>query len=250
MDIKKGDAMEKIKEAVREKYARAATEAASCCEPSCCDWGTKLVDYEGVSGVVPESNLGLGCGTPTQHANLRPGETVLDLGSGAGIDVFLAAQEVGPSGRVIGIDMTPEMLQRARENAAKHGIENVEFRQGDIESMPVDDADVDVVISNCVINLVPDKRRVYSEMQRVLRPGGRFIVSDMVTYGRVPESVRKDLELWAGCVAGAPDREAYLRIIAEAGFERISVKSESTYDSPEKAEYGLQSVTLEGWKRG
>ena len=244
--------MKTIKEAVREKYAKAATEAASCCEPSCCsgETGTKLVDYDAVSGVVPESNLGLGCGTPTQYASIKPGETVLDLGSGAGIDVFLAAQEVGPSGRVIGIDMTPEMLQRARENAAKHGIDNVEFRQGDIESMPVDDGSVDVVISNCVINLAPDKKSVYSEMHRVLRAGGRFIVSDMVTYGHVPQSVRKDLELWAGCVAGALDREEYLRVIAEAGFERISVKSESTYDSPEKAEYGLQSVTLEGWKRG
>jgi len=244
--------MKTIKEAVREKYAKAAQEAASCCEPSCCsgETGTKLVDYDAVPGVVPESNLGLGCGTPTQYASIKPGETVLDLGSGAGIDVFLAAQEAGASGRVIGIDMTPEMLQRARENAAKHGIDNVEFRQGDIESMPVDDGAVDVVISNCVINLVPDKKSVYSEMHRVLRAGGRFIVSDMVTYGRVPESVRKDLELWAGCVAGALEREEYLRIIAEAGFERVSVKAESTYDSPEKAEFGLQSVTLEGWKRG
>jgi len=243
--------MKTIKEAVREKYAKAATEAASCCEPSCCDAaGAKLVDYEGVPGVVPESDLGLGCGTPTQYANLKPGETVLDLGSGAGIDVFLAAQQVGESGRVIGIDMTPEMLQRARENAAKHGIENVEFRQGDIEAMPVDDASVDVVISNCVINLVPDKRSVYSEMHRVLRPGGRFIVSDMVTYGTMPEAVKKDLELWAGCVAGALDRQEYLSIIAEKGFERVSVKSESTYDSPDKSAFGLQSVTLEGWKRG
>ena len=241
--------MKTIKEAVREKYAKAATEAASCCEPSCCDTGAKLVDYEGVSGVVAESNLGLGCGMPTQYANLRPGETVLDLGSGAGIDVFLAAQQVGESGRVIGLDMTPEMIQRARENAAKHGILNVEFRQGDIEAMPVDDASVDVVISNCVINLAPDKKRVYSEMSRVLRPGGRFIVSDMVTYGSVPESIRKDLELWAGCVAGALDRQEYLGIIAKAGFDRVSVKSESTYDSPDKTKFGLQSVTLEGWKR-
>jgi SAM-dependent methyltransferase len=243
--------MKTIKEAVREKYAKAATEAASCCEPSCCDsTGTKLVHYEGVEGVVAESNLGLGCGTPTQYANLAQGETVLDLGSGAGIDVFLAAQQVGEAGRVIGVDMTPEMLQRARENAAKHGIENVEFRQGDIEAMPVDDASVDVVISNCVINLAPDKKQVYSEMNRVLRPGGRFIVSDMVTYGSVPESVRKDLELWAGCVAGALDRQEYLSIIADAGFDRVTVKSESTYDSPDKTKFGLQSVTLEGWKRG
>jgi len=242
--------MKTIKDAVRERYAKAATEAASCCAPSCCDaTGATLVNYEGVEGVVAESNLGLGCGTPTQYANLKPGETVLDLGSGAGIDVFLAAQQVGESGRVIGIDMTPEMLQRARENAAKHGIENVEFRQGDIEAMPVDDASVDVVISNCVINLVPDKRSVYSEMHRVLRPGGRFIVSDMVTYGTMPEAVKKDLELWAGCVAGALDRQEYLSIIAEAGFERVSVKSESTYDSPDKSTFGLQSVTLEGWKQ-
>jgi len=209
--------MNTIKEAVREKYARAATDAASCGEPSCCDsMGAKLVVYEGVDGVVADSNLGLGCGVPTQYANLRPGETVLDLGSGAGIDVFLAAQEVGDSGRVIGIDMTPEMIQKARENAAKHGIE----------------------------------RQVYSEMHRVLRPGGRFVVSDMVTYGSVPESIRKDLELWAGCVAGALDRKEYLSIIAGAGFEHVSVKAESTYDSPDKSKFGLQSVTLEAWKRG
>jgi len=214
--------MKTIKEAVREKYAKAATEAASCCEPSCCDAaGAKLVDYEGVPGVVPESDLGLGCGTPTQYANLKPGETVLDLGSGAGIDVFLAAQQVGESGRVIGIDI----------------------------ALPVDDASVDVVISNCVINLVPDKRSVYSEMHRVLRPGGRFIVSDMVTYGTMPEAVKKDLELWAGCVAGALDRQEYLRIIADAGFERVIIKKESTYDSPDKTQFGLQSVTLEGWKQ-
>jgi arsenite methyltransferase len=242
--------MKTIKEAVREKYAKAAKEAASCCEPSCCSSGSKLVEYEGVPGVVPESNLGLGCGVPTQYADLKTGETVVDLGSGAGIDVFLAAQEVGPTGRVIGIDMTPEMIQRARENAAKNHIQNVEFRQGDIEAIPVDDASVDVVLSNCVINLAPDKRRVYSEMHRVLRPGGRFVVSDMVTYGRVPASVRKDLELWAGCVAGALDRNEYLDVIAEAGFEGVIVKAESTYDSPEKASYGLQSVTLEGQKRG
>ena len=242
--------MKTIKEAVREKYAKAAKEAASCCEPSCCDSGAKLVDYGEVEGVVSESNLGLGCGMPTQFASLKPGEVVVDLGSGAGIDVFLAAQDVGALGRVIGIDMTPEMIERARENAAKHEIQNVEFRQGDIESMPVEDGSVDVVISNCVINLAPDKARVYSEMHRVLRPGGRFVVSDMVTYGRVPEAVRKDLELWAGCVAGALDREQYLGIIQAAGFERVTVRSESTYDSPAKAEYGLKSVTLEGWKRG
>lgn len=243
--------MKTIKEAVREKYAQAAKEAESCCAPSCCTTGTseKLVDYGHVEGVVEESNLGLGCGTPTVHASLRAGETVLDLGSGAGIDVFLAAREVGDTGRVIGVDMTPEMLDRARENAQRHAITNVEFRQGDIESMPVENATVDVVISNCVINLAPDKAKVYGEMYRVLRPGGRFVVSDMVTYGVVPESVRRDLELWAGCVAGALDREEYLRIVRDAGFERVNVKAESTYDAPRKGEYGLQSVTLEGWKR-
>ena len=243
--------MNTIKDAVREKYAQAAKEAESCCAPSCCSssTGEKLVDYANVDGVVAESNLGLGCGTPTVHAGLRPGETVLDLGSGAGIDVFLAAREVGSTGRVIGVDMTPEMLERARENARRHAITNVEFRQGDIESMPVEDATVDVVISNCVINLAPDKAKVYSEMHRVLKPGGRFVISDMVTYGTVPESVRRDLELWAGCVAGALDRNEYLRIVREAGFDRIQVKSESTYDAPHKGEYGLQSVTLEGWKK-
>ena len=243
--------MKTIKEAVKAKYAQAAKEAESCCAPSCCSSASveKLVDYSQVKGVVEESNLGLGCGTPTVHAGLRSGEVVLDLGSGAGIDVFLAAREVGDTGRVIGLDMTPEMIDRARENARRHAITNVEFRQGDIEAMPVEDASVDVVISNCVINLAPDKAKVYAEMHRVLRPGGRFVVSDMVTYGAVPDSVRRDLELWAGCVAGALDRAEYLRIVREAGFEPVSVKAESTYDAPHKGEYGLQSVTLEGRKR-
>jgi ubiquinone/menaquinone biosynthesis C-methylase UbiE len=207
------------------------------------------VDYGSLKeNVVPGSDLGLGCGTPTAHADLRPGETVLDLGSGAGVDVFLAAREVGPSGRVLGVDMTPEMIARARENAAEAGLANVEFRLGDIEALPVEDASVDAVLSNCVINLVPDKRRAFAEIRRVLRPGGRFVVSDMVTYGDVPAAIRQDLELWAGCVAGAMDREAYLALVRETGFERVRVKAESTYPNPDREEYGLQSVTVEGWK--
>jgi ubiquinone/menaquinone biosynthesis C-methylase UbiE len=198
--------------------------------------------------VVPGSDLGLGCGTPTAHADLHPGETVLDLGSGAGVDVFLAAKDVGPAGRVIGVDMTPEMIERARANALAAGLANVEFRLGDIEALPVEEGAVDAVLSNCVINLAPDKRRVFAEIRRVLRPGGRFVVSDMVTYGDVPAAIRQDLELWAGCVAGAMDREAYLALVRETGFERVRVKAESTYPSPEREAYGLQSVTVEGWK--
>lgn len=248
--------MSTVKETVRKKYAGLAESGTSCCKPSCCggeaprtEAGETLVDYGSLKGdVVAGSDLGLGCGTPTAHADLRPGETVLDLGSGAGIDVFLAAKEVGARGRVIGVDMTPEMIARARRNAAESKIENVEFRLGDIEALPLEDGSVDVVLSNCVINLAPDKPQVFREVLRVLRPGGRLVISDMVTYGEVPAAIREDLELWAGCVAGAMDREDYLAVIRKTGFERVLVKAESTYDSPDKARFGLQSVTVEARK--
>jgi arsenite methyltransferase len=213
-----------IKESVRRHYAQIALTEASCCTPSsCCGTSTDT---------VAEGDLGLGCGLPTTFADLRAGETVLDLGSGAGVDVFRAAREVGLEGRVIGVDMTPEMITTARHNAEAGGYANVEFRLGDIEHLPVDDSTVDVVLSNCVINLVPDKRQVFDEIYRVLGEGGRFVVSDIVTVGDVPDDVRNDADLWAGCLAGALDRAEYLGIIRDAGFVDIRVATESSWQEP------------------
>lgn len=251
---------ETIKQEVKARYAAVAREAGDgCCGSSgssCCGGEgaqvNSLVDYGELNLALPEgANLGLGCGIPTAHAGLKFGETVLDLGSGAGVDVFLAAKAVGPVGRVIGVDMTPEMIAKASENAARGGYTNVEFRLGEIENLPVDSDSVDVIISNCVLNLVPDKRRAFAEMHRVLKPGGRFTISDIVTYGVVPEEIRQDMALWAGCVAGALDREEYLGLIREAGFEGVRVvKSIDTgaQGTGAAAGYGMASITVEGWK--
>ena len=174
--------------------------------------------------------MGLGCGNPTALADLKEGETVLDLGSGGGIDVFLAAVKVGLSGKAIGVDMTPKMVELATRNAQAGGFANVEFRLGEIEDLPVEDNSVDAIISNCVINLSPDKLRVFKEAYRVLKPGGRIMVSDIVTDGELPEEVRQDPEAWAGCIAGAMDRGDYLEAIRRAGFERVEVVGEQAYD--------------------
>ncbi len=248
---------EVIKQQVRERYAAIALQGSSCCGPTteagnCCTPAgdeVALVSYDEFSSQLVEgSDLGLGCGTPTAVAGLLPGETVLDLGSGGGIDVFLAAQAVGPQGRAIGVDMTPAMLDRARANAARAGFTNVEFRLGEIEALPVADASVDVILSNCVINLAPDKSRVFGEMHRVLRLKGRFAVSDIVTYGDVPEDIRQDMALWAGCIAGAMDREAYLALLREAGFHNVRVVKETTYEAPSSSGFGTASVTVMGEK--
>jgi SAM-dependent methyltransferase len=177
--------------------------------------------YDGVAGRVADADLNLGCGVPTQHAALRRGETVLDLGSGAGNDVFIARHEVGAEGRVIGVDMTPDMITRARANAQKLGLENVEFRLGEIEHLPVESDSIDVIISNCVLNLLPKKGPAFVEMFRVLRLGGRFCVSDIVATGRLPEGVREAAELYVGCVAGALPESEYLALIKAAGFESV-----------------------------
>jgi len=219
---------ESIVEKVKEKYGEIADRTKSgCCgpaaEPSCCAPAEKVSERLGYSAedlaALPEdADLGLGCGAPIRHLLLQPGETVLDLGSGAGVDVFIAAEQVGPGGKVIGVDMTPQMVARARENAVKGGFENVEFREGRLESLPVDDASVDAVTSNCVVNLVPDKARVFDEVARVLKPGGRLVISDIVLDGELPRAVKDDLLSYVGCVSGAEQRQAYFAKLESAGL--------------------------------
>jgi len=226
---------EDIRIQVREKYgalAEGTDKGGGCCGAGSCS--TVSLDQIGYTSdqaaAIPEgADLGLGCGNPLAYAAVRPGETVLDLGSGAGIDAFLASREVGDKGRVIGVDMTPAMLVRARANAAKVGAQNVEFRLGEIEHLPVADGSVDVIISNCVINLSPDKPQVFREAMRVLKPGGRMLVSDLVLTKALPESVRTSLEAYVGCVAGASMKADYLRLIREAGFKDVEVVREDSY---------------------
>ncbi|MBE0411397.1 MAG: arsenite methyltransferase [Anaerolineales bacterium] len=242
-----------IKDFVQTRYASIARGDACGCGDDCCAEGSvninALVNYgDLLRDIVPGADLGLGCGIPTHVAGIKPGDTVLDLGSGAGVDVFLAAKAVGNHGRVIGVDMTPEMIAKAWDNAVKGGYDNVDFRLGDIEDLPVFSGCVDVVISNCVINLVPDKQRVFAEIFRVLKPSGHFTISDMVTYGNVPENIRKDMELWAGCVSGALDRDEYLEIIRLSGFREISIKKYSEYDAFKGDDYGIASITVEAIK--
>ena len=226
---------EAIHQIVRERYAQIAREGkpvpeSTCCGPRPAEVAPHLGYKDTDIAAVPEgANLGVGCGAPLGHAALRSGETVLDLGSGAGFDAFLAAREVGDTGRVIGIDMTPEMLERARRNAAAGGYRNVEFREGRIEALPVEDGSVDLVISNCVINLVPDKSAVYREVARVLRPGGRVVVSDVVLDVPLPEAIADSVAALTGCVAGAAMRADYLRTIAEAGLGDIEVVDDKLF---------------------
>jgi SAM-dependent methyltransferase len=227
-----------IKSGVRAYYAERAVTGSTCCGDGCgCG---ESGDFAAIASAVgytadeldraPEgANLGLGCGNPTAIDSIPEGATVLDLGSGAGMDCFLAAQKVGPTGRVIGVDMTPEMIARARENARKAGIENVVFRLGEIEDLPLDDSSVDVVISNCVINLSPDKPSVFREAFRVLRPGGKLMVSDLVLTGDLPDDVRRSAEAYAGCIAGAEPRYRYLAQIEAAGFTRIQEAGVADY---------------------
>jgi arsenite methyltransferase len=230
-----------LKEVVKEKYGQAAlrvnTGGSSCCGAGaaldgCCDPITSnLYDAAQTGGLPQEAVLAsLGCGNPTALAQLNPGETVLDLGSGGGIDVLLSARRVGPSGKAYGLDMTDEMLALARENQRKAGVENVEFIKGEIEHIPLPDNSVDVVISNCVINLSGDKDRVLREAFRVLKPGGRFAVSDVVTRGEVPTDVRQNMLLWVGCIAGALQDYQYVAKLARAGFDNINIEPTRVYD--------------------
>ena len=220
------------KDMVRAKYAEIALQdkasnAASCCGAGGCStevYNIMTDDYTKVEGYNPDADLGLGCGLPTQFAGIKPGDTVLDLGSGAGNDCFVARHETGEDGRVIGVDFTPEMIAKAKANAAKLGYQNVEFRQGDIEALPLTSNIVDVVVSNCVLNLVPDKRKAFSEVLRVLKPGGHFSISDVVLRGELPEKLRNAAEMYAGCVSGALQESAYLGIIHDLGFEQVTVQ--------------------------
>jgi SAM-dependent methyltransferase len=231
---------EQLKTVVREKYSEIALQDKGINEASCCGVGTPgtytiMADsYTELEGYNPDADLGLGCGLPTQFAQIQAGDTVLDLGSGAGNDAFIARAETGASGKVIGVDFTPTMIRRARENAEKLNFHNVEFRQGDIEELPVSDHSVDVVVSNCVLNLVPDKPKVFNEIMRVLRPGGHFSISDVVLLGELPPALRNAAEMYAGCVSGAIQKEEYLEIIRQAGFENLSVQKQKPILIPDE----------------
>ena len=228
-----------IKKSVREGYAKIAQQESSCCntDNSCCgstDSARNISQSIGYSeeemNAVPEgANLGLGCGNPIALASLKEGETVLDLGSGAGFDCFLAANIVGKTGRVIGVDMTPEMIAKARENAEKGGYDNVEFRLGEIENLPTADNSVDVIISNCVINLAPDKKRVFRDAYRVLKPGGRLMVSDIVVTKELPEAIMNSITAYVGCISGAIVKDDYVKAIETAGFQDISIFDQTTF---------------------
>ncbi|MCE7859923.1 MAG: methyltransferase domain-containing protein [Chloroflexi bacterium CFX2] len=214
-----------IHDTVREHYAERIKSSASCCGDSCCSTDSRLYPVDLLATIPADvSNTSYGCGDPITLAALQPGETVLDLGSGAGLDCLLAAQKVGETGRVIGVDMTPEMIDRARANAKRVNATNVEFRQGYLENLPVETGMVDVIISNCVINLSPDKEKVFTEAFRVLKPGGKLAVSDIVTDGELPELVRNSLSAWAGCVAGAVEATEYIAMMEAVGFTDISIK--------------------------
>jgi len=253
-----------IKKIVRDGYAKALLQSTSCCSTSSCCCGTdqakevsKKVGYsDSEMNAVPEgANLGFGCGNPVALASLKEGDVVLDLGSGAGFDAFLAARRVGKTGRVIGVDMTPEMLAKAQENAKKGKYTNVEFRLGEIEKLPVEDNSIDVIISNCVINLSPDKELVFKEANRVLRSGGRLMVSDLVLAKDLPKELKDSVEAYVGCLAGAIKKDEYLNLISLAGFQDIKVINESSYpvnamfDSLEGAQDAVVSIKVSAVKR-
>ena len=240
---------DKVKRLVRNRYAKVAKTNGSCSASSvsCCSAPTneqvsKMIGYseEEIKAVPEGANLGLGCGNPTALASLKEGERILDLGSGAGFDCFLAAKKVGKKGKVIGVDMTPEMLDKARANAKKGKYTNVEFRLGEIENLPVADNSVDVIISNCVINLAPNKMRVFEEAFRVLAPNGRLMVSDIVLLKELPENIQKNVEAYAGCISGAVHKDKYLELMRKAGFQEIKVIDEKTYP----LEYIISESTL------
>lgn len=234
------ETQEKLKAIVREKYSQIAAQDKSTNQTSCCGAGgctTEVYnimsdDYTLLSGYNPEADLGLGCGLPTEFARIAEGDVVIDLGSGAGNDCFVARAAAGPAGKVIGIDFTEAMIEKARKNAEKLGFNNVEFRQGHIENMPVSAGIADVIVSNCVLNLVPNKDGVFREIYRVLKPGGHFSISDVVLLGILPEGLKRDAEMYAGCVAGAIQKNEYLSLISKNGFENMVIQKEKSIKIP------------------
>lgn len=250
---------QELKDIVRKKYSEIAlqdkeTNASSCCGAGGCStevYNIMSDDYTTLKGYNPDADLGLGCGLPTQFARIKPGDTVIDLGSGAGNDCFIARSEAGEGGKVIGIDFTPAMIEKARANADKLGYNNVEFRQGDIEHMPVTANIADVVVSNCVLNLVPNKDGVFKEIFRVLKPGGHFSISDVVLVGALPEGLRKDAEMYAGCVAGAIQKDVYLELIRVNGFTDITLQKEKPIVIPDDILVNyLSAEEIQAFKHG
>jgi len=263
---------EEIKKVVKEKYGEIAVNKSEGCGCGCGSKSNKIVgytvlqdDYTKLDGYVAEADLGLGCGVPTEYAGMKKGDTVVDLGSGAGNDVFVARSIVGEEGKVIGLDFTQEMIDKANVNKAKVGFNNVEFKLGEIEDMPLDNAVANVVISNCVLNLVPDKRKAFAEIQRILKPGAHFCVSDIVIKGELPAGLKKSAEMYAGCVAGALQQDEYLGIIKKTGFENIEIKQTKVIELPDevlkdylsnyeignfqKKHVGIFSITVVGYKK-
>jgi arsenite methyltransferase len=263
-----------IKEIVREKYSRIARRSKTpesepgCCSPSSCcqetDYTVFSERYDQLEGYAQEADLGLGCGLPTEFADIKAGNHVLDLGSGAGNDCFVARAIVGETGKVTGLDFSEDMLEKARQNARKLGYSNVEFIRGDIEDIPLPDQGIDVVVSNCVLNLVPDKEKAFAEIMRVLKPGGHFCISDVVLKGELPEKLKEDAEMYAGCVSGALPIQEYLDLIAQAGFKDVAVHEQKSIHIPEQIlkqylkgeelkaylakDSGLFSITVSGKK--
>ncbi len=250
---------QEIKELVKEKYSQIALQEKEVNQSSCCGAGncsTEVYnimseDYTELGGYNPDADLGLGCGLPTQFAKIRKGDTVIDLGSGAGNDCFIARHETGESGKVIGIDFTTAMIEKARANAEKLGFNNVEFRQGDIEHMPVGAGIADVVVSNCVLNLVPNKAAVIADIYRVLKPGGHFSISDIVLSGQLPEALQKDAEMYAGCVSGAIQRADYLDMIHASGFKEVTIQKDKPIFLPDDIlEKYLDRDALDAFRKG
>src|SRR5689334_2421234 len=234
------ETQEQLKEIVKQKYSEIALQdksnnQASCCGSGCCStevYNIMTDDYSNLEGYNPDADLGLGCGLPTQFAKIKKGDVVIDLGSGAGNDAFIARNETGVTGKVIGIDFTPAMIEKARQNAEKLGFHNVEFRLGDIEQMPVSDNFADVIVSNCVLNLVPNKNAVIKEIYRVLKPGAHFSISDIVLEGNLPPGIQQAAEMYAGCVSGAIQKQLYIDLIEQNGFKNITVQKEKIINIP------------------
>lgn len=254
------DTPDELKKVVKEKYGEIAKAAktTSCCGPTCCgDTEAKIVgytvmrdEYDNLEGYVADADLKLGCGLPTEYAGIKKGDTVVDLGSGAGNDVFVARAIVGDEGKVIGLDMTEEMIEKANHNNSKLGYKNIEFRLGDIEQMPLNNNLADVVVSNCVLNLVPDKQKAFAEIYRILKPGAHFCVSDIVIQGEMTDELKKSAEMYAGCVSGALKQEEYLDIIEDTGFSGVEIKKSKRIVLPDEllSQY-LSADGIKGYKK-